>query len=70
MNDSDRAKAFIAAIKELNASMQIPAKVKGIKEEAIPLMVSRAFAEANPLYPVRKFMGKEEIAAMYRTIAE
>lgn len=70
MNDSDRAKAFIAAIKELNASMQIPAKVKGIKEEDIPLMVSRAFAEANPLYPVPKFMGKEEIAAMYRTIAE
>ena len=64
-----KAKAFIQAVKDMNADMDIPTQIKGIKEEDIPVMVSRSLKEANPLYPVPKFMGKEEMTAMYREIA-
>ena len=40
-----------------------------IKEEDIPVMVERAYKEANPLYPVPKFMGKKELEEMYRKIS-
>lgn len=64
-----KAKQFIQAIKDLNASMDIPTTITSIKEEDIPTMVDRAFAEANPLYPVPKIMSKKDFADMYREIA-
>ena len=51
-SDEVKAKAFIQAIKDMNASMDIPTKIQGkwtIKEEDIPTMVERAAKEANPL---------------------
>lgn len=70
--DTDAAKAekFMQAIKDMNAYMQIPTKLKGIKDEDIPLMVKRALKEANPLYPVPKFMGKDEITQIYKAVQE
>lgn len=70
--DSDETKAnkFIAAIRDMNKKMGIPEKFEGIiKEEDIPTMVERAYKEANPLYPVPKFMGKKELEEMYRKIS-
>lgn len=64
-----KAKTFIRAVKDMNAYMDIPTQIKGIKEEDIPQMVERSYKEANPLYPVPKFMGKEEMTAMYKEIA-
>lgn len=69
-NEEEKAKAFIAEIKAMNAYMNIPLKISGIKDEDIPKMAERAFAEANPLYPVPKIMSKEDIAAMFNTIKE
>ncbi len=63
-----KANKFIKAVKELNASMEIPTSVAQIKDEDIPLMVSRALKEANPLYPVPKLMDVAEMTAMYHTI--
>ena len=37
--------------------MQIPTAIKGIKDEDLPILVKRAFKEANPLYPVPRLMG-------------
>ena len=68
-SDEAKAKAFIQAVKDMNAYMQIPTQLKGIKEEDIPLMVERSYKEAHPLYPVPKFMSKEQMAAMYREIS-
>ena len=51
--------------------MDIPEKIQGkyaIKEEDIPLMVKRALAEGNPLYPVPVIWGKKEIEKIYRII--
>ncbi len=60
-----KANKFIAAIKELNASMEIPTTFTEIQEKDIPLMVKRAQSEGNPLYPVPKLMGVEDMTAMY-----
>lgn len=65
-----KAKKFISAIRDMNKKMGIPEKFEGIiKEEDIPTMVERAYKEANPLYPVPKFMGKKELEEMYRKIS-
>lgn len=69
-NDSDevRAKKFIAAIKSLNAIMNIPEKIEGIQNRDIPEMVKRALAEANPLYPVPKIMNANEMYYIYQSV--
>lgn len=73
-NDEEKAKAFIQWIRDLNASMDIPDKIKAkdgsqlIKEEDLPLMIEHALAEANPLYPCPQVWGKEEIEKIYRII--
>jgi len=50
--------------------MNIPERVKGIKEEDIPLMVDRALKEANPFYPVPKIFSRKEMANLYHLIKE
>ena len=70
-NIHEKAEKFIQAIRDLNASMDIPEKIQGkytIKEEDIPLMVKRALAEGNPLYPVPVIWGKKEIEKIYKII--
>ena len=73
-NAEEKALNFIAAIREMNEYMGIPKYIKAkdgsdlIKEEDIPAMVEHALKEANPLYPVPKFMGKEEMTRMYYVI--
>ncbi|KJR44924.1 Alcohol dehydrogenase [Desulfosporosinus sp. I2] len=72
LSDSSEQKAvkFIEAIKNLNQTMGIPNKVDCIVESDIPLMVKRALAESNPLYPVPKIMSEEDITAIYYCIKE
>lgn len=70
-SDEVKAKAFIQAIKDMNASMDIPTKIEGkwtILDKDIPTMVERAFKEANPLYPVPVIWGKEELTKIYNAI--
>lgn len=71
-NDSyrDGAERFIKAIKELNAGMNIPEKLSGIKKEDVPLMAKYAEKEANPLYPVPKLMTANELAGFYYRVAD
>lgn len=65
-----KANKFIQAIKDLNASMNIPSKLDCIKADDIPLMAKRANSEGNPLYPVPKEMNTAELAAMYSKISK
>lgn len=70
-DDEEKAKAFIKAIRDMNAAMDIPEKIQGkwtIKEEDLPTMITRALKEANPLYPVPVIWGREEMEEMFRTI--
>ena len=67
-DNAEKAKNFIAAVRELNAKMNIPTSIDKIKEEDIPLIAERALAEGNPLYPVPKIMDKDECEALIKSL--
>lgn len=66
--DREKAKNFIAAIRELNKKMNIPDKFEQIKDEDIPLIAERALKEGNPLYPVPKIMNIEDCKALIKKL--
>ena len=66
--DEQKAKTFIGAIRELNARMEIPETVDFIVESDIPVMVDRAFREANPAYPVPRIFTREDFANVIRRL--
>lgn len=68
--DAEGAYKFIEAIKELNAKMNIPTKISGIKRDDIEHLSRTAEKEANPLYPVPKLMTAQELANLYVEIAD
>lgn len=67
-NDSEKAKAFIASIKEMNRNMNIQDHFDMIEEKDIPLLVQRALKEGNPLYPVPKLMDKADCESIIRRL--
>lgn len=69
-SDGENAKSFISGIKALNHKMGIPQRVSGIIDNDIPLMAERALKEANPLYPVPKIFGKNDMLTLYQLIKE
>ena len=70
-SDSHKAGAekFIAAIRELNRRMHIPAVLDGIEEKDIPVMAKHADREANPLYPVPVEMNARELEKFYYKVS-
>ncbi len=66
--DREKAKRFIAAIRELNEKMGIPDGFEQIKDEDIPLIAERALKEGNPLYPVPKIMNLEDCKALIKKL--
>ena len=70
VSTNQNAIKFIEEIKHLNDRLNIPKKVSGIVDRDIPLMVERAFAEANPLYPVPRILFKDDLFQLYQLIKE
>lgn len=68
MNNEQKAKLFIATIREMNEKMGIPDKFDCILEDDIPVIVERALKEGNPLYPVPKIMDKADCEAVIRQL--
>ncbi len=66
----EAAETFIAKIKQMNANMNIPTTLKGIKEEDIPEMSAHADKEGNPLYPVPALWDRAELEKVYRAVME
>ncbi len=66
--DREKAKRFIAAIRDLNAKMNIPTGFEQIKDEDIPLIAERALKEGNPLYPVPRIMDQAECEALIKSL--
>ena len=66
--EREKAKNFIAAIRDLNAKMGIPDKFDQIKDEYIQLIAERALMEGNPLYPVPKIMDLEDCKAIIKKL--
>lgn len=67
---AEGAAQFIAAIRELNESMNIPNKIRGIKREDIAHLARTAEKEANPLYPVPCLMTAQVLAGLYEQVAD
>jgi len=66
----EKSNLFISAVKDFNLKMNIPLKIKGIKEEDIPIMVDRAYKESNPLYPVPRIFSKKDFYNIFQLIKE
>ena len=66
----EAARAFIGMIRSMNAAMNIPEKIKGIRMQDIPALAAKAEKEANPLYPVPKLMTSRELEQFYRAVME
>lgn len=59
----ESAEDFIAAVRELNARIGIPATLAGLRRQDIPVLAQRAVAEGCG-YPVPRLMGVEECSAI------
>ena len=68
MSQSEKAKAFIEALKTLNKNLNIPNKLDCIKDADIPTIAERALIECNPTYPVPKIMTKEDCMSVIRSL--
>lgn len=53
-NKTERANAFIASIRELNAKMKLPDSIEELQEQDFKELARRAVKEGNPTYPVPK----------------
>lgn len=67
-DEVEKARAFIAAIKEMERNMNVPDKIDDINDEDIPQMVEWAIKEGNPLYPVPVIWGKEQFEKTVKRI--
>ncbi len=65
---SEKASRYIEWIRELNRKMNIPEGFDMIKEEDLDEMAGYAGKEGNPLYPVPKIMGKDELKDIYKKL--
>ncbi|UKI23348.1 MAG: iron-containing alcohol dehydrogenase [Anaerotruncus sp.] len=65
-SEAEKAQAFIAAIKKLNADMNIPSTFDFIKEEDLPTLIGRALKEGNPGYPVPRIMDYNDMESVIR----
>ncbi|MCR4798738.1 MAG: iron-containing alcohol dehydrogenase, partial [Lachnospiraceae bacterium] len=64
-----KAKAFIAKIREMNASFGIPDTIPEIKPEDIEKMSVWAAHEANPLYPCPVVFDKARFARLFTRVS-
>ncbi len=64
------AKRFIAKIREINISMDIPIIIPEINEVDIKQLAKQAVHEANPTYPVPKIMEQNECEKLYGKLIE
>jgi alcohol dehydrogenase len=63
-----KAQAFIQYLRDLNKKMNIQSNIPDIEEKDLPEMISRALAEANPLYPVPRILFREDLEKLYMKI--
>jgi alcohol dehydrogenase class IV len=67
-SDEVKANKFIAAIRDLETSMNIPTRVDGIQDADLPGMIHNALREGNPLYPVPKILFANDFRVLYDKI--
>jgi len=66
----DDAGSLVIYIQRLNAKMNIPKTIQGIKDEDLPEMIKNAMKEANPLYPVPEIFSKTDFRNILMAVKE
>ncbi|MCG8590445.1 MAG: iron-containing alcohol dehydrogenase [Proteobacteria bacterium] len=61
-----KARAFIAAVRELKARIEIPETLEALRAEDVPRIAEQALAEAHLNYPVPRYMERAECEALLR----
>lgn len=64
-SEKEAAEHIITHIEKMNARMQIPSKLKGIRKADIPTLAKHADAEGNPLYPVPVLWDAKDLEKLY-----
>lgn len=59
-SDSEKAKMFIASIRELNEKLGISSKIEELQKKDFEELANRAVKEGNPTYPVPVIWEKED----------
>ena len=68
LDKKDATNFLIEEIEALNDRIGIPNKIKDIKEEDMVEMIERCLKEAHPMYPVPRFLTKEELMDIYKEL--
>jgi len=61
-----RARAFITAVRDLKAKVEIPETLEALKAEDVPRIAEQALAEAQMNYPVPRYMKQAECEGLLR----
>ncbi len=62
----ERARAFIAAVRDLKAKVEIPETLEALRAEDVPRIAQQALAEAHMNYPVPRYMEQGDCEALLR----
>ena len=69
LTKEQKANAIINKIENMNSNMNIISNFKEvIKDEDLDYLVNHAYKEAHPLYPVIKFLNKNELKEIYQKL--
>ncbi len=65
-SERERAEAFIAAVRELSASIEIPSKLDALQTADVPAIAKQAVGEAHMNYPVPRYMVPSECETLLK----
>jgi alcohol dehydrogenase class IV len=68
-SEASNARAFVAAVRRLNASLGIPERIDQLTPSEIPDLAERAIDEAQGTYPVPKYMSVADCSAILKAAA-
>ncbi|MDJ0786625.1 MAG: iron-containing alcohol dehydrogenase [Myxococcota bacterium] len=67
-SETERAQAFIAAVRELSGKIQIPTTLDALQRADIPSIATKALAEAHMNYPVPRYMEQADCEALLENV--
>jgi alcohol dehydrogenase class IV len=68
-SDEDLAAAFVAKVRQLNATLAIPAGVDPLREADFDRIIDQAFAEAHGTYGVPRYLGRPDAVKLLSGMA-
>ncbi len=67
-SQDELAQAVVDKLKSLNQQLNVPTKLDALKQEDIPEIALRAYAEALKIHAAPRYMGKQDIEALLKKL--